>query len=112
MKTEEQGDIANLVLVDGRLMTADAKSTMDMSRGRRPSQRVHRSVQSGYLEADIERAKKLYNRILPICNPLEDSGMFIGPSKAELDLSGKTEENQEDRRYRQTRKRSKSSNRS
>jgi len=42
------------------------------------------------VKRDIEQARKLYNRILPLCNLLEDTGMFAGLSKAGLDLLGKT----------------------
>jgi 4-hydroxy-tetrahydrodipicolinate synthase len=42
------------------------------------------------VQRDLEQATKLYNRILPLSNLLEDSGMFAGLSKTGLDLLGKT----------------------
>jgi 4-hydroxy-tetrahydrodipicolinate synthase len=41
------------------------------------------------IQRDIEKARNLYNRLLVLCNLLEDTGMFSGLSKAGLDLLGK-----------------------
>jgi len=41
------------------------------------------------VQRDIEKARNLYNRLLVLCNLLEDTGMFSGLSKAGLDLLGK-----------------------
>jgi 4-hydroxy-tetrahydrodipicolinate synthase len=42
------------------------------------------------VKRDLERAKSLYERLLPFCNLLEDTGMFAALSKAGLDILGKT----------------------
>ena len=42
------------------------------------------------VQGDLEKAAKLYNRLLPLCNLLEDTGMFAGLSKAGLDLLGRS----------------------
>jgi len=40
------------------------------------------------IKKDIDGAKKLYAELLPLCNLLEDTGMFAALSKAGLDLLG------------------------
>jgi 4-hydroxy-tetrahydrodipicolinate synthase len=42
-----------------------------------------------YKEGKIEEARRVYERILPILNFLEDSGKFVQLSKAALNLAGK-----------------------
>jgi 4-hydroxy-tetrahydrodipicolinate synthase len=42
------------------------------------------------IQKDLEKAKDLYNKLLPLCSLLEDTGMFAGLSKAGLDLLGKS----------------------
>jgi 4-hydroxy-tetrahydrodipicolinate synthase len=42
------------------------------------------------VQGDLEKAGKLYNKLLPLCNQLEDTGMFAALSKAGLDLVGQT----------------------
>ena len=42
-----------------------------------------------YKEGKIEEARRVYERILPILNFLEDSGKFVQLSKAALNLTGK-----------------------
>lgn len=41
------------------------------------------------VQRDIDKATALYDKLLPLCNLLEDTGMFAGLSKAGLDLLGK-----------------------
>jgi len=41
------------------------------------------------VQSDIEKSRNLYNKLLALCNLLEDTGMFAGLSKAGLDLLGK-----------------------
>jgi 4-hydroxy-tetrahydrodipicolinate synthase len=41
------------------------------------------------VKRDMDRARDLYERILPFCNMLEDTGMFAALSKTGLDMLGK-----------------------
>lgn len=41
------------------------------------------------VQRDLDKATVLYDKLLPLCNLLEDTGMFAGLSKAGLDLLGK-----------------------
>lgn len=45
---------------------------------------IYRSYKSG----NLEKAKELYERILPVLNYLEDTGKFVQISKAALNMSG------------------------